>query len=226
MGAPFAPWSLQGESIVALVRWRGRPPVPAPLGPMPGPCLVAATRFTASPVGPYLELAVAQPARLGARPGWCVTVSVVDHPDARAGGRLNWGFPREMGRLRWRVRGDDRELIWDERDVVVRGRPRGLAVPFATPLRALQRRGDGPVLVPGRFGGRLRSARVEVHAYPGDVLAGLAGRHPGAVMSSVHLVTHEARTPAGLVAALRAPQRAPEPALVSEAPARAYSSAG
>ncbi|CAN5571468.1 hypothetical protein BH20ACT2_BH20ACT2_03460 [soil metagenome] len=226
MSAPFAPWDVRGEAIVGFARWRDRPALPSPLRPLPGPCLVAATRVVESPVGPYLELSVAQPARLCGRPGWCLTLSVVDRLDARTGGRLNWGFPKELGALRWSARGDERELTWDDRDLVVRGRPWGPAVPVVTPLRALQHRGDGPVVVPGRFGGRFHLARVTVHAYPGDALAGLAGRHLGGVVTGVQLVMREARTPIGITATLRAPRRGAEPALLSDVPTGAYSSAG
>ncbi len=226
-GAPFAPWALHGEAIVALARWRGRPPVPAPARALPGPCLVAAACFTDSPVGPYLELAVAQPARLGARPGWWVTLSVVDRLDARTGGRLNWGFPTEMGRLTWSADGDERALTWDDRRVAVRGRPVGIGTPFAAPMRAFQPRGDGSVVVPGRARGRVRPARVTVEVEPGDPLVGLTGRHPGGLVSGLALVIREARTPLGFIAPLRAPRPGPEPALLSEVPApRAYSSAG
>ena len=49
--APLAPWALAGESIVGLARWQGAPPVfPVGLTRMPGPSLVAATRYTDSPV--------------------------------------------------------------------------------------------------------------------------------------------------------------------------------
>ena len=91
--------------------------------------MITASRFMQSPVGPYLQLAVALPARLGGRFGWCVTHLVVDKQDARTGARLNWGFPAELGTLRWREDGPERELLWEEREVVVRGHARGPKIP-------------------------------------------------------------------------------------------------
>lgn len=216
MSAPVAPWALSGESLLALARFGGHRsalPLPEGLAHLPGPALVVANRYEQSPVGPYLELAVAVPARLGPRPGWAFTTMVVDSADARMGGRLNWGFPKELGRLLWSADGDERELRWLDRDVCVRGVPRRFAVPFLVPVRALQRRGDGPVVVPARLRGRARPASVRVYAPAGDPLACLAGSHPGALLSSMRFVVKPARRPAGFTSTLLAPLRAPEPAL-------------
>jgi hypothetical protein len=122
-----------------------------------------------------------------------------------------------VGSLRWRSVGDEREVLWEERGIVVRGRPLGPAMPFLVPLRALQRRGDGPVVVPGRLRGRAHVARVELEVPAGDVLAPLAGPHRGVLLSGMRFVIAPARLPAGLTSTLRAPLRAPEPALVSTA---------
>ena len=174
---PAAPWELAGECVVAAgPAARGsRPPLPAGLHPMPGPLVVAAARFTESPVGPYLELSVAEPARLGARIGLCVTLMVVDSPDSRLGGRLNWGLPKELGTLRWLADDDERTLAWEDRDVVVRGVPSGPSVPMVAPVRSLQRRADGLVVVGGRMRGHARPARVEI-TRPRRRRAGRPGR--------------------------------------------------
>lgn len=190
--------------------------MPAELNRVPGPCLVTGGRFQDSPVGPYLELAVGEPARLGARPGLCITTMVVDSADSRIGGRLNWGFPKQLGTLHWEVEGEARTLSWEEGKVRMRAVPRGPALPVIVPLRALQRRSDGVVVVPGRLRGRARICRVEVEAVEGDApsgLTGLAGRHRGLLVSGLHLVVDPARRPAGLRATFRAPLRAAEPAL-------------
>ena len=211
---PVAPWELAGECIVALVRPAGsRPPLPAGLHAMPGPLVVSAARFTESPVGPYLELSVAEPARVGARIGLCVTLMVVDSPASRLGGRLNWGLPKELGTLRWLADDDERTLAWEDRDVVVRGRPGGPSVPMVAPVRSLQRRADGLVVVGGHLRGHARPARIEITAPDTDGLAGLAGSHRGMVLTGVRMVINPARRPAGLTATLRAPLRAAEPAL-------------
>lgn len=180
---------------------------------MPGPALVVATRYTSSPVGAYLELALSIPARLGMRLGWCMVCAVTDRQDARIGGRLNWGFPTEMGQLRWCSDGDERELAWEDRGLVVRGRGRGMQVPMALPARSLQQRDDGPVVVPGRLWGRFQRARIEVEVEPGDQLAWLNGPHRGVLVSGLNHVVREARHPIGLTATLQAPSRAPEAAL-------------
>jgi Acetoacetate decarboxylase (ADC) len=211
---PAAPWELAGECVVALVRAPvSRPSLAVGLQPLPGPLVVAASRFTESPVGPYLELSVAEPARLAARIGLCVTLMVVDSPDSRLGGRLNWGLPKELGTLRWLAEADERTLAWEDRDVVVRGVPSGPSVPMVAPVRSLQRRADGLVVVGGHLRGHARPAKVEITAPDDDGLAGLTGCHRGMVVSGLRLVINPARRPAGLTATLRAPLRAPEPAL-------------
>jgi hypothetical protein len=211
---PAAPWELAGECVVALVRPPPcRPPLPVGLHPVPGPLVVVAARFTESPVGRYLEFSVLEPARLGARVGLCATLMVVDSADSRRGGRLNWGLPKELGTLRWLAHENERTLAWEDRDVVMRAEPSGPTVPMVAPVRSLQRRADGLVVVGGRMRGHARSARVEITAPDTDGLFGLAGWHRGMVMSGVRMVINPARRPAGLTATLRAPLRAAEPAL-------------
>ncbi len=223
---PLAPWALAGESIVGLARWRGRAPVFAEgLVRLPGPSLVAATRYTDSPVGAFVELIVGHPARLGLRVGWMVSESVVTAEDARVGGRLNWGFPSERADLHWEVDGHERALVWSERGFSMRGAPRGVPLPWLVPVRALQRRSDGCMIVPGHQRGRAHFARIVVEAKPDDALEPLAGRHPGAMVSGLRATLHPARAPLGLAKSLVAPLRAPEPAVWCEAP-RAYSSVG
>ena len=130
---------------------------------MPGPAVIIAARYQASPVGPYSELLVAEPARVGLRPGWCVTNGVVDSSAARVGARLNWGFPKELGSLVWEFEGNERELRWVERGIAVRGRPGSAVFPLLLPFRNLQRRADGPVASgarPTSGGSRSTSART------------------------------------------------------------------
>jgi len=198
---------------------RRRPPHLLPLGiaPAPGPTMITASRYLASPVGPFLQLALAVPARLGGRLGWCVTFLIVDRQDARTGARLNWGFPAELGTLRWLAEGGSRSLAWEDRGLVVRARGRGPKLPMAMPHRELQSRGDGPVIVPDRLLGLFQLARVTVETAPDDDLAPLGGRHAGTLVGGVHRVLREARTPVGLIAPLRAPAAVTE-AMRSEVP--------
>jgi hypothetical protein len=213
---PHAPWALVGECVVGFVRRRDLTlSLPAGIHRLPGPYVVSAVRYSDSPVGPYLELAVGEPARLGARPGLCITTMVVTTAEARVGGRLNWGFPKEVGALRWRTVGDEREVVWEDRAIVLRGRPRGPAAPLLLPMRALQRRGDGPVVVPGRLRARVHLAKVELEVPSDDLLAPLAGPHRGMLLSNMGFVVDPARLPRGLTSTFRAPLRAAEPALVS-----------
>jgi hypothetical protein len=210
--APVAPWALTGESLVALARC-AQPLGPMPVGVhrLPGPCLVVAARYDGSPVGPYLELAIGEPARLGLRPGWCFTTMVVDSADSRLGGRANWGFPKDLGSLVWDADGDERSLRWVERGVAVRGTPGRVMLPGLVPVRALQRRADGPVVVPGRVRGRAHLAPVSVEAPDGDALAPLVGRHRGVHVASMRFTVRPARAPVGFYSSLRAPLRAPMP---------------
>lgn len=195
------------------VRLPGALPLPDGLRPMPGPALVFGVRYTASPVGPFFELAVAVPARLGLRPGLCLVADVVSEPAAKVGLRCNWGFPADVGRLTWGVDGDERVLRWEDRGLVMRAVPFGPQLPLFVGVRSVQRRGDGPVVVPRRLValGRLGRARVEVPA--DDELAWLAGPHRGAVLSAARVVMRPARHPLGLLSSFRAPSRAVEPGL-------------
>lgn len=213
--APHAPWALSGECVVGFAPCRRstRSALPEGIHPLPGPEIISAASFDCSTTGAYLELAVGEPAHLGARPGWCITTMAVNSVASRLGGRLNWGFPKELGVLEWSADGDERTLYWNERNIVVRGVPSGPAFPVLLPLRALQRRADGPVVIPGHLRGRARLARVTVEAPVGDPLAHLAGRHRGVLISSLRLAVDPARHPAGRRATLLAPLRAPEPAL-------------
>jgi hypothetical protein len=211
---PHAPWVLGGESILALASVKETlGDLPDELHRVPGPSSITAARYDDSPVGPYRELAVGQPAHLGARLGVCITTMAVTSVDSRLGGRINWGFPKELGTIVWLDEGEDRVVRWEERNIVVRASPVGPPLPVFLPLRALQRRADGLVSVRGHARGRGRVARVEVEVPADDPLAGLAGRHRGLMVAGMRLLVNPARRPVGLTATLRAPLRAPEPAL-------------
>jgi hypothetical protein len=214
------PWRLAGECIVGLARGGGgREILPAGIEPLPGPCLVLGAQYDESPVGPYRELAVAEPARLGTRVGMCVTTMVVTTAESRRAGRANWGLPKELGTLEWLRDGDTRVLRWIERDVTVSATPVGPPFPTLVPFRTLQRRADGPVSALARARGLARPAKVEVAVPESDPLAWLAGGHLGTVLSSARLVMGEASPPeearAFRGAARRAARSVPEPALSS-----------
>lgn len=224
---PHAPWRLRGRVVIG---WLRRPAEAKALvgptnrsgpglRPTRGPAVVVAASYTASPVGAYDELTVALPARIGLRWGMAAVVTVVNNGDARRGGQRNWGVPAEVGALRWRhdpVAGAS-TLTWDERGLAVTGVPVGPHLPFLVPLRSVQHRSDGPVVVPRRMWGRLRLARTVVSIDDDDdPLAWLVGPHGGAVVEGMGMVVQPSRRPIGLLSTLRAPLRAPEPALVGE----------
>lgn len=212
MDAP-APWALVGECVVGVLAHRCDADLPPDLAGIPGFSLVVGARYDQSPVGPYLELAVSQPARLGVRVGMCVTTMVVTTPDARRAGRSNWGMPKVLGDLSWERDGDCRILRWPDRDLVLRGTPVGPPIPTLVPFRSLQRRADGPVSAAASLRGMARLARIEVRVPAGDPLAWIGGRHLGAVLSSARLVMGEAVPVRGPGAPHRARRPAPEPAL-------------
>jgi hypothetical protein len=216
--APPGPWSLAGEFVVALVRGRvsgsgAGSQLPPDLHRMPGPNLLVAARYSESPVGPYLELALSEPARLGARVGMCVTTMVVTTSESRLGGRANWGFPKELGTLDWSCEGAARVLRWHERDIVVRGTPVGPPLPTLVPTWMLQRRADGPVSAAARLSGRARTARVEVSVPEGDPWAPIGGSHLGAVLAGGKLVMGEASPATPRTSRRRQGAGVPEPAL-------------
>ncbi len=210
---PEAPWSLSGEVVVAFVP---RPvagdagALPPGLRPLPGPAVLWAGHWAQTPVGPFTELAVAVPARLGLRPGLCITMSVVNNAEARLAGRLGWGMPRQLGALRWLAIGPQRTLGWAERHLEVRAEVRPGAGPFTKGIRGLQRRSDGPVVVPARLSGWIRRARVTVDVGEGDGLDALAGTRRGWIISGRTLVLEPSRLPRGLLRTLLAPLAAPE----------------
>ncbi len=212
---PDAPWSLTGELVVVLVR--APPPndafaLPAGLRRLPGPAVVWAGHWAQTPVGPFTELAVAVPARLGLRPGLCITMSVVNNADARMAGRLGWGMPRQLGSLRWLAVGPERTLGWSDRALEVRAEVRPGAGPFTKALRGLQRRRDGLVVVPARLTGWIRRALVTIDVPGDDDLAAVAGFRRGWIVSGRSLVLQPSRRPTGLLRTLVAPRIEPEAA--------------
>jgi hypothetical protein len=195
-----APWSLRGEAIVGFCGGR---------------TLVVAERYEASPVGPYLSFGVARISRIGLRPGLSFTTMVVDNHDRLAAGRRNWGFPGEIGALSWATVGDESVLVWHERGIEVHGRAHGATFPWFSPVRLLQRRADGDVVVPTRAHGRARRADVEVVVPSDDELVRIAGEHRGLVIAGLALQLRVARVPAGRIWSARAPAAAPDAATFS-----------
>ena len=169
-----------------------------------------------SPVGPYRELSVAVPARLGLRPGMCTVAMVVTSADARLACRRTWGLPAERGELDWIATAGTREMLWRERELVLRGRVWGPPLVTIVPLRWVQGRPGGPVVLPRRLRARVRMAHCEVEVPADDDLAWLEGRHRGIALQGARIVAGAARRPAGVLSSVpwreRVRARAPEPA--------------
>ena len=209
-------WALRGEAIVGFVR-RPRRLVPLPTGlkRLPGPAIVVAQQFKDSPVGAFRTLAIGEPARLGARPGYYYGLAVLDNPEARRAGRQYWGYPYELGRLTWSSDADARIVTWEERSITITAEVRGKRLPLMWNTRSLQHRRDGPVIVPSRLRALARRSRVIVETSEQDPLAAIAGPHPGAILDGLLLRRNPARRPLGMFSTLRAPLRAPEPGIIS-----------
>lgn len=198
---------MTGECILSFAGPQaGAGPLPAGIAPLPGPALLVAERHAESPAGPFVTFVLGRPARLGARVGVCFTTAAVSSIDSRTAGRHHWGFPGELATLRWDAGVDEHVLRWDERDIVVRARFGRPAVPVVVPFRAIQRRGDGPVIVPGRLRGRARPGRLTVAA--GD---SPATSHRCVHIAGLRLVLDPARTPRGTFGTLMAPAPGIEP---------------
>lgn len=178
---------------MCFVRCAGRlGRLPAGVQRIPGPVLVVAARYAKSPVGPYLELAIAEPVRIGARVTTCAAVMVVDSVESRDAGRNYWGFPKELGSLDWSAEGENMTLRWKEREVVVTGRPVGPAIPSLVPYRSLQSRADGVVRVGGFLRGAGRLGRVDISVGTDDDLTFLAGRHHGMAVTKATVTMGQA----------------------------------
>lgn len=144
-GIQPAPWTLEGRGwILALAvpdavrgERRGRPPQLGTDAPA-GPSLLLFVDYSASPVGPYRELAWL-PGRFAQSEGsaWSITHIVVDRVASRASGRANWGIPKEMARFEC-----DHDGPVEHVTVRTEGRalarlalaPRGPALPFTSKL--------------------------------------------------------------------------------------------
>ena len=229
------PWLLRGEGLLVWVPRAGAAPVTLPprLAAIPGPAAVIAMRYDDSPVGPYLELSVAVPARLGLRPGLSTVAMVVSSPEARLACRRTWGLPTEVGGLRWDAHGGDRAMVWEGRGFAVRGRPRGPALPVLVPVRSVQWREGEPVVLPRRVRARVRFARCVVEAAADDdQLSWLAGAHHGLLLGGARVTAAPARRPAGVVSSVPWRERVvPSPAepaggAATMAGPRAYGSVG
>lgn len=198
------PWLLRGEGLLALVPRPGSHAhrLPSGLHGVPGPASVVAMTYDDTPVGPYRELSVAVPARLGLRPVMCTVAMVVSSPAARLACRERWGLPAELGELRWSSSPGERRMEWAEGSVELSGRPRGPRLTLVLPLRWGQGRPGGPVVLPRRLRARARLAHCVVDVAHDHELAWIAGRHPGLAFQGARIVASPARRPAGMLSSI------------------------
>lgn len=202
---------MTGECILALAGDQDNAgALPPGIAALPGPALLVAERHADSPAGPFVTFVLGRPARIGPRAGVCFTTAAVSSTDSRVAGRHHWGFPGEVATLGWDSDVDTHTLRWDERGVVVRAHFGRRSLPVAIPFRAVQRRADGPVVVPGRLRGRARRGRVVIEVQGSD-LSGLAGTHRAIHVAGLRLVLDPARLPHGRLRTLLAPAPGIEP---------------
>jgi len=178
-------WASAGEVAVALIGGRRPSSDLAPhVKRLPGPGLVVAVRFQASPIGPFTELSVMEPVRRGVHVGMSITRSVVDDDRARRDGFGHWGLPPELGALRWTHDGEAVEVRWDEEGLDLRVEPTRRPVPVVVPMRLLQARNSDPVIGPARIRGLMRVGRAEIGAPAEGAFGMWAGAHRGALIAA------------------------------------------
>lgn len=208
-------WEMSGEAISVLIpRNRRIVQLPAGLHRLPGPALVVAQRFVDSPVGPFMCVSVGEPARVGLRAGFFFGVSAVDNPEVRRMARHLWGFVHEVGRLSWSSDAASRSLEWDERGLRVSAEVSRVRMPLLMPGRAVQRRSDGPVLVPTKVSGVARRALVEFAVPDDDELSALIGVRRGHAIDGLALRRRPARAARKPLPSLRRPATSPEPGVI------------
>jgi len=211
--ATQASWALAGDAIVTLVARHGRllGDLPPGLEPLPGPALVVAARYQTSPIGSFCELTFLEPARRGARPGWAVTLSVVNDARATTGARRRWAAAGELGELYWRRTGRVVRLDWGDRRLRISAVQGRAVLPVLLRARVLEWSPDGPITVPVRLRGLGHPAVVHMEVPEGDHLRAIHGRHRGLVVASQQLRIEPARAAPGLTRSLTASLRRAEP---------------
>lgn len=174
-----APWRLEGSGLILLLRrdtaerdprWYAMPDSGEVA--RPGIGLLIFADYWRSEAGPYRELLFI-PGRFRAdgRLLWSITRILVSSPESVAGGRGNWGIPKELGAftLLRDADGSRRLHVAQEGETVAElsWRPRGVEIPVSTrlvpaPLRTLVQTRDGREfrLVPSARG-TMGGARIE-----------------------------------------------------------------
>lgn len=125
---PPAPWTLTGQALVLLA------------SPLTARLLV---NYQASPVGPYLEHALARPTLRGPH----VFQMSVTLAASMRGGREIWGFPKTLENLSWQS--DGARVAFTRENQTFRVRVWGPLFPLALPFWTVQNLNGADVRVPG-----------------------------------------------------------------------------
>jgi hypothetical protein len=177
-GGPF-----EGEALVVWARAGGRPTFLAALHP------------TASPFGPFVEIAAGEfRSRPGLRPRLRQTTLAVSGGPAREAGAV-------AATLKWWAAEPLREVRWKERDFCLRAEAKRVAVPALVPSDLLHPGWAGSEAEHARrLPAKVHLARIEVEVPPDDEeLARFAGRRSGFLVTTaaqiggeawLHLVRH------------------------------------
>ena len=134
---PPAPWHLTGQAVAFLA---------APS------MLRLLVNYASSPVGPYLEHALAIPTWRGPR----VVQMSVDSELSKIGGRAIWGYPKTLENLSWTR--ENKHLIFRRQNQTFRLRICGPSVPIVAPFWTIQTLDGAAVRVPARIEARARVA--------------------------------------------------------------------
>ena len=134
---PSPPWHLRGDAVALLA------------SPFSVRLLV---NYAQSPVGPYLEHALATLTLRGPH----VFQMSVNLEASMRGGRAIWGFPKTLEPLEWTRAGDRFTFVRAGKPFRVRAW--GPSFPLALPFWTAQCKNGTWVLVPGRIRARVRLA--------------------------------------------------------------------
>ena len=134
---PPAPWHLTGQAVAFLA---------APF------TLRLLVNYASSPVGPYLEHALAVPTSLGPR----VVQMSVNSEASKIGGREIWGYPKTIENLSWQR--DGNRLIFRRANQTFRLRICEPSFPIALPFWTIQTLNGENVRVPARLRARVKLA--------------------------------------------------------------------
>ena len=132
-----APWTLTGQAVAFLA------------APATARLLV---NYQTSPVGPYLEHALAT---LTLRGPHVFQMSVTLEASKR-GGREIWGFPKTLENLSWQQRGS--RIVFQRENRTFRVRAFGPQFRFALPFWTVQQLNSRAVRVPGNIKARAQLA--------------------------------------------------------------------